>query len=332
MKGSLSREQLLAVAAGGGLLLLAAAAAWFGLAALGEKQAEAQALADQMGNPALAALVADPGGAARAKRESGEMQKLDKELREKDGATLGIWAQGTREAIGEGQDWAKDPGKWKDRLIQVQSRLQKDSSARRVEFGPDFYLGLEAYRQKSPTAEEVPGLALHLSVAERLVEHLMEARKTPEQYPTTCEFRSLTGPGTGIEKAPEAVPPAPPPKPGAPQAGPERKTFRAEIRCSPEVLYEYVGRLARDKWLFILTGLSVTNSRQTFPLRSEIAKKFEVPEAATGGQTVTDKKEKRLLEILGGNEDLTVLLEVDFVAWKGSEEAKVAAPAPAPAP
>ena len=330
MKGSLSREQLLGVAGGGGLLLLAGAAAWFGLTALGEKQAEAQALVDQMGNPALAALVADPGGAARAKRESAEMQKLNKELREKDGAVLGVWAQGTREASGEGQDWAKDPGKWKDRLIQVQSRLQKDSAGRRVEFGPDFYLGLEAYRQKSPTAEEVPGLAMHLAVAERLVEHLMKARQTPEQYPTACEFRTLTGPGTSTEKNPETVPPAPPGKPGAPLAGPARKKFRAEILCSPEVLYEFVGRLTRDEWLFILTDLSVENSKPTFPLRSEIAKKFEVAEASDGGLAQTDKKEKRLLEILGGNEKVTAKLEVEFVAWQSPEEAKAAAPAPAP--
>lgn len=331
MKGSLTREQLIAITGGGILLLLGGVLAFLGLGALGEKQAEAQVLAEKLGNPALAALMADSEGSARVGRDTAELQRLEKELREKDGSTLAKWAEGTREASGEGQDWARDPGKWKDRLIAVQSHLQKEAPKNRVQLGPNFYLGLEAYRQKSPAAEEVPALALHLSVAERLVEHFLEARRTPEQYPTVCEFQSLSGPGTAAEKSPEAAPTVSPAKPGVPPTGPERKTFRVEIVCSPEVLYEYVMRLTRDEWLFILTDLSVTNSRQTFPLRSEIAKQFEVPEAAKGEQAVADKTEKRLLEILAGKESVTALLQVDFVAWKNPEEAKVATgPAPKP--
>jgi hypothetical protein len=120
----------------------------------------------------------------------------------------------------------------------------------------------------------------------------------------------------------------PPAKPGGPPAGGERKRFRLEIRCSPEVLYDYVRRLTQDDWLFILNNLTVENDQPTFPLRSEIAKKFSAPEA--GAEPVAgDKKEKRLLEILAGKESVTALLEVDFVAWKNPEEAQ-AASAPAP--
>ena len=71
-------------------------------------------------------------------------------------------------------------------------------------------MGLDGFRQKSPTAEEVPELALHLSVAERLVRRLMEARQIKEQYPTICEFRSLAGPGSVQEKVPQEKPPAAP--------------------------------------------------------------------------------------------------------------------------
>jgi hypothetical protein len=76
----------------------------------------------------------------------------------------------------------------------------------------------------------------------------------------------------------------------------------------------------------IITDLSVANERQTFPLRSEIAKKFTSSEGATGGSGTSEKKEKRLLEILAGEESLSATLEVDFVAWKNPKEAKAVSP------
>ena len=331
MKASAERGQIVALAAGGGLVLVAGGLAWLGLGALGEKQAEAQALAERMGNPALAALMADPAGPARANRETAELQKLEKELRAKDGSAMESWSQGTQEAAGEGQAWSKDPGVWKDRLIEIQSRLQKEALAKRVKLAADFYLGLEAFRQKSPTVEEVPALATHLSVAERLVERLLDARQVAEQYPTICEFKSLSAPGLLTDKPPGGGAASVAPKPGTPPGGAERKTFRVEIRCSPEVLYEYVQRLARDPWLLIVTDLSVMNERQTFPLRSEIAKKFSTSEAPAGGAAPAEKNEKKLLEILAGEESLTALLEVDFVAWKNPKEARpTASPGQAP--
>jgi hypothetical protein len=89
--------------------------------------------------------------------------------------------------------------------------------------------------------------------------------------------------------------------------------------------------LTRDSWLFIITDLSVTNEKQTFPLRSEIAKKFAVSEAAPGSSVTAEKKEKKLLEILAGEESLVATMEVDFVAWKNPKEAKAVMP-PAQAP
>ena len=336
MKAGLDKNQLLAVVGGAVVVLGAGGVAWFGLNGLGEKQAEAQALTERMGNPALGALLKDPAGPGRANRDAVELQKLAQELRDKD-ALARQWAQANLELAGEGKDWAKDPGKWKDRLITVQSELQKEAKSGRLDLAPDFYLGLDGFRQKSPTADEVPELALHLSVAERLVRRLLEARQIKEQYPTVCEFRTLAGPGSAPEKGVQEKPPAPPgpgARPGAPAPEAERKNFRLEIRSSPEVLYEYVRLLAVDPALFIITDLRLANAKQTFPLRSEIAKKF-FEEAAPAEQAAsTDKKEdKRLLEILAGEESLDATLEIDFVAWKQLEEAKVGgAPAPAATP
>ena len=336
VKAGLDKGQFMAVASGAAAVLVAGGLAWFGLGGLAEKQAEAQALTERMGNPALAALLNNPGGGSRASRDAAEIQKLANELQDGD-IPANQWAQATKELGGDGQDWAKDPGKWKDRLIAVQSQLQKEAKAGRLGLASDFYLGLDGYRQKSPTQEEVPGLALHLSVAERLVRCLIEARQTKEQYPTTCEFRSLSGPGSTLEKGAQEKPPAPTgpgAKPRAPAPEAERMTFRVEIRSSPEVLYEYVRLLVADPALFIVTDLRLTNEKQTFPLRSEIAKKFsEAPVPAGGNQSDEKKEKKKLLEILAGEEGLNTALEIDFVAWKKPEEAKAAgttAPAATP--
>lgn len=315
--------------AGGVAVLGAAGLAWWGLGQLGERQVEAQALADRMGNPALAALLADPTGMDRAKQETVKLQKLEKELREKEGPLAAQWAEETSKLAGDGQDWSADPGKWKDRLVAVQSELQQSAPSQRVQLAPDFYLGLDPFRQKSPTADEVPALALHLSVAKRLVELLFQARKVAEQYPTACEFRSLVGPGSVMEKT--AAAPVPGTRSGSGSTGPERKSFRAEIRCSPEVLYEYVRLLFQDPALLILTDMAVSNEKQTFLLRSEIAKKFSTNETSSDATSGPAQNAKKLLEILAGEESLLVTLEMDFVAWRNSfEEKGNSAPAPAP--
>ena len=70
----------------------------------------------------------------------------------------------------------------------------------------------------------------------------------------------------------------------------------------------------------------MANERQTFPLRSEIAKKFTSSAGGAGGSGTSEKKEKKLLEILAGEESLSAKLEVDFVAWKNPKEAKAVTP------
>lgn len=320
MRLGLDKTQLLSFGGGLAVVSVAGGLAWFGLGGLGQRQAEAQALTERISTPALAALLNDPAGVGRATRDAVEIQKLASELWEKDAVTS-QWLTATRELAGEGKDWSKDPGKWKDRLITLQSQLQKEAKAGRLKLTPDFYLGLDAFRQKSPTAEEVPALALHLSVAERLVRRLMEARQIKEQYPTACEFLALAGPGSVQEKAP--VSPTPATKPGVHAPEVERKTFRVEIRSSPEVFYEYVRLLMTDPALFIITDLWLSNEKQVFPLRSEIAKNFSITNSNAESKIPKDKKEKkRLLEILAGEESLNATLEIDFVAWKHPGDAK----------
>ena len=315
MKTSLTPSQIKTGLAIAVLLVLAGLCAWMGLAELGAKQAEALDLANRMGNPGLAALLGDPAGISKAKREADEIAKLVNLLGDSDGGRVRQWAQGTREATGEGEAWSKDPGKWKDRLIEVQNDLQKKAAAGHVKIAPDFYLGLDAFRQRSPATEEVSRLALHLAVAQRLVELLIEARHAPEQYPTVCVLQALSGPGTEKEKRQEPLPVAPAAKPGQPPGRPMPETFQLELECSPEVLYEYVGRLARDPWLFVIRDVRLTNEKQTFPLRSEIAKKFSENDAAEMSSANPAMKPKRLLEILAGEESLAVRIQVDFVPW-----------------
>ena len=325
MKSSLSPGQIKMLAAVLGFLLLAIGVGWFGLGHLSEKRAESEALGERMGNPGLAALLADPSGVAKAGRESAEIQALEKEFRIKEGAVMETWAKSTAEASGEGQEWSKDPGKWKDRLIEIQSQIQKQAVTHRIRLGPDFYLGLEAFRQKSPTAAEVPALAVHLSVAARLVELFMQARKAKEQYPTPCELISISGPGSTTDKSAEQPPPVPV-KAGATPVGLDRKKFRVVLRCSPEVLLDYVHLLSRDSWLLIITDLSLKNTKMDFPLRSEIAKQFDSKSLpADGAASPPPAVRKKLLEILAGEESVTADLEVEFVAWRNSEANKAGA-------
>lgn len=316
MKGGLARSQLMVLGAGLVGVGLAGTLAWMGLGSLGEKQEEARVLAEKMGNPSLASLLADPAGLSKIQRETAEIEKIDKELRENDARSLKGWMAATLEAWGDGEEWSHEPGRWKDRLIAVQNELQKKASASRLSLKPDFYLGLDAYRQKSPMPQEVPELAMHLSVAKRLVEKLIEARKVREQYATVCEFKSLSGPGSSLEEAAPASP-VPPSRPGTPPTGPERRLFLLEIQCSPEVLFEYVRLLSRDDWFFLVKNLSVANPKQDFPPRSEIEKRFRPAETQEKSAS-----KKKLLEILGGDESLDVRMEVEFVAWKAPGSGK----------
>jgi hypothetical protein len=330
-KRELDRNKMVAAGLGGLVVLTAGGLAWLALSNLGEKNEEAQALAERLGNPALAALLADSGGSARALREAAEIQKMTKELQDQNTVALG-WSQATHKLTGEGEEWAREPGKWKDRLIAVQNQLQKEAREQKVQLSPDFYLGLDKFRQISPTLEQVPELALHLSVAEHLLRLLMKARTVAEQYPTLCEFRSIAGPGTLLEdEGSKGASPDPSAgsKANSPSSAGQRKNFRMEIRASPEVLYEYVRLMVTDSALLILTDLSVKNEKQDFPQRSEIAKRFqqEPSPATTDGAANVKEKGKKLLEILAGEESLSATIEISFVAWKTSEDPKAGNPA-----
>ena len=111
MKADLNRAQVFWVGVGSLGLIVAVGLAWFGLSGLGEKRAEAQALADRIADPALGELLASGAGLDKVSREASEIQKMEKELREKVGSRSAGWAAAARLANGDGQDWAKDPGR-----------------------------------------------------------------------------------------------------------------------------------------------------------------------------------------------------------------------------
>ncbi|NBU69165.1 MAG: hypothetical protein EBS49_06060 [Verrucomicrobia bacterium] len=186
MKSQLNPNQVKMLALAAVLILGAAVAGWFGFSSLGDKQVEAQTLAEKIGNPQLGPLLESPEATRRAEKDAQEIAKLTKELEQAKNSPSLRWAEGTRQATGDGQEWAKDPGKWQEALVQTQGQLlalsRSAPASAQVAISPDFYLGLDAYRQKSPSPQEVPGLAVHLSVARHLVEKLMEARKVREQF------------------------------------------------------------------------------------------------------------------------------------------------------
>lgn len=314
----------LAWAVGLGVLLAAGLGAWMGIQSLETQQAEFGALQERLNQPGLASVLAESGGPGRTAQEAKKIRQLTEKMQETWAGTAGAWLRGSQEARGSGKEWSKDPGRWKDELILRQSELQKKASAHRVQLPAEFYLGLEEFRQKSPTPEEVPDLAVQLSVASRLVERLMEARKIREQYFTVCELKSLSCSSRGKEKPV----PVPPPASKAPRANLERKTFQIEFKSSPEVLYEYVRLLASDDWLLILQDLSVTNEKPDFAPRSEIAKKFGAEAKTAEGQKGEEASGGKLLEVLAGDEALQVRMEIAFVAWPDSAAAAPASPKP----
>ena len=124
MKGKLTQPQMILAAAGGGLLLFAAAAGYFGWSSLGEVQGKAQELAEKKVKPELAAILTRPGGAGAARKEAGEIAKLDEELAQGEERLVGKWREGYVQASGEGQGWSQDPNQWKDRLIASYDRLK----------------------------------------------------------------------------------------------------------------------------------------------------------------------------------------------------------------
>ena len=340
MKGKLTKPQMIALGAGVGLLLLGLVLGFFGLGALGETQAQAQSLADRKLKPEVAAVLARPGGAGAARKEAVELGKITEDIAKEEERVVGSWRDGLIKASGQGQDWSTDPNKWKDRLIAVNDQLRKKAGKKgdnsKVILADDFYLGLQEYKQKSPTAAQIPSLALHLSVAEKLVEILMEAKgAAKEAYPTQCILQGLEGPAVKEEEV--AKPEAGKPKASmADGGGVVRESYRLQMECSPEVFYGFVSRLSRDPWLFVVMDLSLENEQKEFLKRSEVAKKFEGEKSAPAveGGAPTDgargsanpQASTTLLLVLAGKERLRVMMKIDFMGWKIPPPSKVLAP------
>ena len=340
MKGKLTKPQMIALGAGVGVLLLGLVLGFFGLGALGETQTQAQSLADRKLKPEVAAVLARPGGAGAARKEAVELGKITEELGKEEEKVVGSWREGLVKASGEGQDWSTDSNKWKDKLILVHDELRKKAGKKgdnsKVILVDEFYLGLQEYKQKSPTAAQIPTLALHLSVAERLVEILMEAKgAAKEAYPTQCILQGLEGPA--VREVEVAQPDAGKAKAGMVDGGGMvRESYRLQMECSPEVFYGFVGRLSQDPWLFVVMDLSLENEQKEFLKRIEVAKKFEGEKSAPAveGRAPTDgaggsanpQAVTPLLMVLAGKERLRVVMKIDFMGWKIPPPGKVLAP------
>jgi len=330
MKGKMTQRQMVLAAAGGGFLLVAVAGGYFGWSSLGEVQSQAQALAERKLKPELAAILTKPGGAGAARKEAVEIGKIAEEVSQAEERLVGSWREGYEKATGVGQIWSQDPNQWKDRLIATNDRLKKQSGKKgdnsRVILADDFYLGLQEYKQQNPSAGKVPELALQLSVAEKLVELLMEAKKeAKEKYPTQCIMQSIVNPEVnatesdqkGSEKA----------KAGTSPTGIHREGYTLQFESSPEVLYGFIQRVAKDPWLFVVMNLSLENDLKEFPKRSEIAKKFASGnKPADGAPTENSTDGARgganpsirppLLMVLAGKERMKVVVGIDFIGWK----------------
>jgi|688.fasta_scaffold12457_13 hypothetical protein len=343
MKGKMSQPQIMAAAAGGLFFLLVAALGWFGWGSLGETQGQAQALADRKLKPELAAILSRPGGAGAARKEAVEIGKLGEQVSKSEEALVASWREGLAQASGEGQPWSQDTNQWKDRLIAANDRLRKRAGKKgdnsRVILADDFYLGLQEFKQQNPPATQVPALARQLSVSEKIVEILMDAKKSAlEGYPTQCLLQTLVGPamanGEGAKAANEK------PKGPAEASGILREGYTLQLECSPEVLYGFMQRLAKDPWLFVVVDMDLENDLKDFPKRSEVAKKFvndkkgpesvpSVGEGAEGGSVVARGSANAvsrlpLLMVLAGKERLKVVIRVDFVGWKSPAPGKPA--------
>lgn len=299
-----------------GALVVVGGAGWLGWSNLQEALGEAQAFVERKSVPKVAAAIRFPEGASKILQETKELKALHESARLRLEQTVRTWQDSWKEASGDGADWSTDPGRWKDKLIETRSfflqQSRESEGDARVIFPDDFYLSLGEFQQKSPSAEEVPNLARQLSVARRLIEILVQAkREAKEAYPTPCVFRLLER----LDQADKAEPPGksparpPPPKPSLSRMG-----FRMQIEASPEVLFAFVRGLEKDPWLFVIQDLLVQNEQTQFPSRSEIRKKFESPKAA-GDETGRSATQPKLLEVLAGKEKIQATFRIEFISW-----------------
>ena len=317
------------------LLLVAGGVGWMGISGLMEVLDRAQELGERKGRNEIASILSRAGGIGAAKKEADDTAKLGLELARELEGTITPWRQAWLEASGDGKEWAKDPNKWKDKLVHDNDEILKQvgrvGNVNRVALGPSFYLGLEDFKQRSPTADQVPELARRLSVSKRLVELLIQAKKVSEGYATPCLLLNLEIPSLVEDGNQEGG--KSPAKMG--EKNPEifRERYRIKAECSPEVLYEYVRLLRENDWLFIVSDLHLANAKEGFPKRGEIAKLFEKPplqEGESKGPTRGSGEKSgsdKLLLVLSGKEQIQVRLDIDFVGWKPAPSSAKAASA-----
>lgn len=309
-------------------LVVLGATGWLGWSHLQGALGEAQAFVERKSVPKVASAFGHPGGAEKIRQETKELKALHESARQQLDQTVRTWQESWRETSGDGADWSTDPGRWKDKLIETRSFFlqQSRNSEReaRVVFPDDFYLSLGEFQQKSPSAEEVPDLARQLSVARRLIEILVQAkREAKEAYPTPCVFRILERLDPAEQKE---VPGKPPPRTPPPKSPLVRLSFRMQIEASPEVLFAFVRGLKKDPWLFVIQDLLVQNEQTQFPSRSEIRKKFESPKDS-GEEAGRSVNRPKLLEVLAGKEKIQATLRIESIGW-----APGSAPQPPPGP
>ena len=135
----------------------------------------------------------------------------------------------------------------------------------------------------------------------------------------------------------ESKAPAEKPKAVVDGSGVVREKYTIKMECSPEVLYGFMQRLAKDPWLFIVMDLNLENDLKDFPKRSEVAKKFAVDPKKESGSGAAEQEgveaegargganaptQPPLLMVLAGKERLKVVLRVDYVGWRAPAPGK----------
>lgn len=328
MKIQLSRGRMISLSGGFLVLLLCGLFAWWGIGYLAEESNLAEELMSRRGKSEIAEILGRPGGVGETKKEITLLDQLNKSIELRESAILGPWREASSEARGEGKEWSKDPNRWKDELVksndEILKKTGKAESTKRVALAPDFYLGLEEFKQKSPRENQVPDLALQLSVSKRLVDLLIQSKeRTLEGYPTPCLILKLQGPSGTQGESGEIKPKE---KPSG-KTSLQRSRYNLQIVCSPEVLFEYTSALSKDKYFFILNLVDLVNERDSFLKRSELAGKFTVPGLETKAAPAAGVEGEKpapapLLQVLAGDESLKVNLEVDFICWSSPMEEK----------
>lgn len=325
MKMALQRPQIIQLCATGIALILIVAFGWLGIAKLMEVSDVAQQLAERRAKSDVAEMMATPNSLQVAKKEISQFDQLAAAMQKKEEDVLGPWRQATLEAKGFGKDWSKDPNKWKDQLVKynddILKRSAKGEMSKCVMLATNFYLGLEDFKQKSPREDQVPDLALQMSVSKRLVDLLFQAKEsTFEGYPTPCLLVKLQGPLShweegALESKAKVLE----------KSALKRTGYNVELSCSPEVLFRYLQLLATDRYFFVPTNLSLINEKGGFPKRSELAGQFATP-ADTYPSRTEQGDSKRvpppLLKILAGDEKLLINLQLEFIEFLPPESGK----------